>query len=429
MAKHTDIFLRNQMLYSVYVRSHSKAGTFQAVTADLDRIRALGATILWLMPIHPIGEEKRLGTLGSPYAIRDYRAVNPEYGTLEDFRQLVSEARKRGMKCIIDVVYNHTSPDSVLAAEHPEYFYIKPGGGMGNRMGEWFDVADLDYSDRNLWQYQIDTLKQWAKEVDGFRCDVAPLVPLEFWFQARQAVEAVNPDCIWLSESSDAAFLKKARDLGFHAHSDAEEYSVFDICYDYDIMSWFTGYLKGEIPLSRYVEMLMFQETMYPHNYVKLRSLENHDNKRARKLIPDTDRLVNFTAFLFFQRGLTHIYAGQEAGDTNRPHIAEKDPVNWDNGLDLSPLIAALAAIKQDTLFSVGSCDLTADDRQDAVIGIYRQGGKQSVGVFSLKGRQVTVPVPVVDGIYPNRIDGKPVTVSGGRIETADPVILIIEQE
>lgn len=427
MAKYTDISLRNQMLYSVYVRSHSKAGTFQAVTADLDRIRALGTTILWLMPIHPIGKEKRLGTLGSPYAIQDYRAVNPEYGTLEDFRQLVAETRKRGMKCIIDVVYNHTSPDSVLATEHPEYFYRKPDGSMGNRMGEWPDVADLDYTDKDLWRYQIDTLKQWAKEVDGFRCDVAPLVPLAFWQQARQAVEAVNPDCIWISESSDTAFLKKARDLGFHAHADAEEYSVFDICYDYDIKAWFTGYLKGEIPLSRYVEMLMFQETMYPHNYVKLRSLENHDNPRARKWIPDTSSLVNFTAFLFFQRGLTHIYAGQEAGDTNRPHIAEKDLVNWDNGLDLSQLITALAAIKQDPVFSAGSCCLTADDRQDAVIGSYRQGGKLAVGVFSLKGGQVTVPVPAAEGTYQNRIDGKPVTVSAGKIQTADPVILIIE--
>ena len=193
MAVDTEKTLRNQVLYSIYVRNYSEAGTFAAVQADLDRIKALGTDIIWLLPIHPTGEKHRKGTLGSPYAIRDYRAVNPEFGTLDDFRHLVDAIHDRGMKCIIDVVYNHTSPDSWLAEHHPEWFFHKPDGSLGNRFGDWWDVADLDYSHMELWEYQIETLKYWARLVDGFRCDVASAVPLAFWREAREQVERVRP--------------------------------------------------------------------------------------------------------------------------------------------------------------------------------------------------------------------------------------------
>ena len=145
MAKNTDKNDRNQIMYSIFVRNYTAEGTFEGVRRDLDRIRGLGTDIIWLMPIHPTGEKCRKGTLGSPYAIRDYRAVNPEFGTLEDFQRLVDDIHAHGMKCVIDVVYNHTSPDSWLAEHHPEWFYHKPDGSFGNRVGEWWDVIDLDY--------------------------------------------------------------------------------------------------------------------------------------------------------------------------------------------------------------------------------------------------------------------------------------------
>ena len=215
MAVDTKKSLRNQVLYSIYVRNYSKEGTFAAVQADLDRVKALGTDIIWLLPIHPTGEKNRKGSLGSPYAIRDYRAVNPEFGTLDDFRHLVDAIHARGMKCIIDVVYNHTSPDSWLAENHPEWFYHKPDGSLGNRFGDWWDVADLDYSHPELWDYQIETLKTWARLVDGFRCDVAPLVPLEFWKRARAEVATVRPGCFWLCESVERGFHVAARTQGF----------------------------------------------------------------------------------------------------------------------------------------------------------------------------------------------------------------------
>ena len=159
MAKNTANEYRNLVLYSVYVRNHSEAGTFEAVRQDLERIKALGTDMIWLMPIHPIGQTARKGTLGSPYAISDYRTVNPEYGTLEDFRRLVDAIHRLGMKCIIDVVYNHTSPDSWLVKNHPEWFYRRTDGRFSNRVADWTDIVDLHYSHPPLWDDPIDTLE------------------------------------------------------------------------------------------------------------------------------------------------------------------------------------------------------------------------------------------------------------------------------
>ena len=151
MAVNTSKFYRNQVMYSIFVRNYSEEGDFSGVRKDLDRIKALGTDIVWLLPIHPIGKKERKGELGSPYAISDYRKINPEYGTIDDLKQLVTDIHARGMKCIIDVVYNHTSPDSWLAKNHPEWFYHKPDGCFGNKVGEWLDVIDLDYNNRDLW--------------------------------------------------------------------------------------------------------------------------------------------------------------------------------------------------------------------------------------------------------------------------------------
>lgn len=327
MAVDTSKTLRQQVMYSVFVRNHTKSGTFYELEKDLDRIKGLGVDIVWLLPIHPIGMVNRKGSKGSPYAIRDYRAVNPEYGSMEDFCHLVDEIHKRDMKCIIDVVYNHTSPDSVLAQEHPEWFYRKPDGSFGNKVGEWPDVIDLDYTNRDLWDYQIETLKQWSAIVDGFRCDVAPLVPLGFWLKARQEVAQVRSDCIWLSESVEPVFTLDNRARGMVSLSDSEIFQAFDISYEYDIYSWFTGYLLGKNTLAQYAQKINEQEYIYPDNYVKLRFLENHDNPRAHFLISDERALRSWLAFIYFQKGMTLLYAGQEHGIPYLPGLFEKDTI------------------------------------------------------------------------------------------------------
>lgn len=424
MAKMTSKSYRNQVLYSIFVRNYSTEGTFDAVRRDLDRIRALGADMIWLLPIHPIGKIARKGSLGSPYAIRDYRTVNPEYGTMEDFKALVDAIHSRGMKCIIDVVYNHTSPDSLLAAEHPDWFYHKPDGSFGNKVGEWPDVIDLDYTKPALWDYQIDTLRQWAQIVDGFRCDVAPLIPLNFWLRARREVEAVLPGCFWLAESVEPVFTVENRARGMVSLSDSEIFQAFDACYEYDVFGCFKEVIEGSVPLAEYAQAVQRQEAVYPDNYVKLRFLENHDNTRAAFLLPDKASLANWTAFCCFQKGMTLLYAGQERGAAHLPSLFDKDVVNWREGGDLSPLLAALFRIKKDPLFTDSRYEVAA-----LPYGILRAshtaGGRQMIGIFSTRGLPSLVPVNVPDGSYRNEIDGEPVEVHRGALNCKGrPIIL-----
>ncbi len=455
MAVITPKQLRNAVMYQVFVRNFSEEGTFDKVRERLDDIKALGADIIWFMPIHPIGRLRRKGSLGSPYAISDYRAVNPEFGTLDDFKTLVRAIHDRGMKCIIDVVYNHTSPDSVLCKEHPEWFYHKEDGSFGNRVGDWTDIIDLDYSNIELWSYQIDTLKMWAEIVDGFRCDVAPLVPLPFWLKAREEVEKVRPGCIWLSESVEPEFITFMRGRGITALSDSEIYQAFDLCYDYDVYGRFRAYLSGKGTLAAYAEAINRQEYIYPENYVKLRFLENHDQTRAAFLIPDKKALRNWTAFTYFQKGMTLIYAGEEYGADHLPSLFDKDVVfiSDEHGFRLAPkgchisaapddvtarapqedktdpqfipLMQKLAEIKRDDLFT-DSVYKVKSQNDSFLIATHEKNGRKALGVFSVKGGNGYIEVDFPDGVYTNLIDGSPVEVFRGGVQShGEPIILM----
>ena len=429
MAHDTDRSLQTQVIYSVYVRAHTPEGTFRAVIPDLDRIRSLGTDIIWFLPIHPIGVEGKKGSLGCPYANRDYRDVNPAYGTMEDFKALVDDIHARGMKVMIDVVYNHTSPDSVLYKTHPEYFYHGPDGRPGNRYGDWADVIDLDYNVPELWDYQIGSLRFWASIVDGFRCDVASLVPLDFWKKARAAVKEVNPDCIWLAESVHLSFACKARRLGFRAMRDSEGFEAFDLEYDYDIREVFDKLLRGACPLSHWTDMLNFQEGEYPDNYNKMRCLENHDQPRIASLVPDMEALVNWTAMLYFLKGTTLIYAGQEWADAHLPSLFEKETVNRETGCSLMPLMKKLAKAKKELFTGEDSFWASADDHHHIAIMERENSVRHLVGVFSLKARSAEVEVPLLDGEYINHIGGNSVTVKGGRVYCDGMPLLLAEEK
>jgi glycosidase len=423
MVKPNVTKLRNQVIYSVFVRQYGKEGTFAEVRRDLPRIRDLGVDIVWFLPIHPIGIKGRKGALGSPYAIRDYRAVNPEFGTMVDFRALVDDVHRLGMRCMIDVVYNHTSPDSILMAEHPEWFYRKPDGSFGNKAGEWLDVVDLDYAHPALWEYQIETLRQWAELVDGFRCDVAPLIPLEFWQMARQAVELVKPGFIWLSESVEPVFTAENRARGMVSLSDSEIYQAFDIAYDYDVYGDFLAFLKGQSPLSSYVEALNRQESAYPADYVKLRFLENHDRPRAAFLFPDMKQRRNAVAMIYCLKGTALLYNGQERSAVFRPSLFDRDPIDWESGEDMTPLLRRLHAIKRHPLFAEGAYRVL-DSGNGVLQTAYKKGQTRLIGIFSLRGNSALVETPCPDGRYVNQIDGSAVHVEGGLTFTAgEPIV------
>lgn len=440
MAKDTEKSVRNLVIYSVYVRNHTEEGTFRAVIPDLERIKALGTDIIWFMPVHPIGEKGKKGSLGCPYANRDYRTVNPCYGTMEDFRELVSAVHEHGMRCMIDVVYNHTSPDSVLTAEHPEFFYRKPDGSFGNRCGEWGDVIDLDYGTPGnwnypLWDYQIESLKFWAGIIDGFRCDVASCVPAEFWKKARAEVAKVNPECLWLAETVHSTFNLKCRAGWKGAWPDSELYEAFDAEYDYDVREAFDRYMAGEVPLSCWLYSLNLQETAYPENYSKLRCLENHDRPRAKSLFSDEKALRNATAMLYFLKGTTLIYAGQEFECEHTPSLFEKETFPRDTGRNISSYLAQLGEIKKNRLSAEDYFFAAADDENNIAVMLRTDGQSRKIGIFSLSGKSADVrlqypnlePFGIPDGEYKNEPGGNTITVSGDTVRTdGEPLVFIL---
>src|SRR5215217_5331805 len=247
-------WVRGGVVYEIYPRQFSEAGNFAGVTAQLDRLKELGVNILWLMPIHPIGREKRKGPVGSPYAVRDYYAVNPDYGTPADLKRLVAEAHRRGMKVIIDVVANHTSWDSVMM-KTPE-FYVRDSSGKINYPHDWSDVAELNYDNPALRRYMIDMLKFWLREydLDGFRCDVAAEVPTDFWEQARAEADKVKADVLWLAESDKPELLVKA----------------FDLDYAWPMHGALTDVLQGRRPATALRQTWEADEAKYPRGALRM---------------------------------------------------------------------------------------------------------------------------------------------------------------
>lgn len=425
--------LRNTVIYQIFTRNY-KGGTFKDIEEDLGRIKALGVDYIYLLPIHPSGVKNRKGSMGSPYAISDYRAVDPVQGTLQDFISLTEAAHNIGLKVMIDVVYNHTSPDSELSKAHPEWFYHKADGNFGNRIGDWWDVIDLDYSNLELWDYQIETLKMWAKYVDGFRCDVAPMVPLDFWKKAVKEVAEVCPDCLWLAEAVEPEFIRMNREAGVATSTDGELYQTFDICYDYDIYKYMAGSMTGKSSLAEYVEHVNLQELIYPENYIKLRCLENHDRPRAASLIPNEKVLANWTAWNYFAKGCVMIYAGQEYEVLHHPTLFDLDTVNFHTGKDISSLLSKLSEIKKEHIFADSSFYATTIGINDEVIyAIHKKLGNnqdtsKTIGFFSSTGRAQALHTNLPDGVYTNLINGEKFDVFEGVFAfDGNPIITVIQ--
>ncbi|NQM30383.1 alpha-amylase [Streptococcus suis] len=418
--------IRNSIIYSVFVRNFSEEGTFKEVEDKLDNLRELGVDIIWLMPFYPIGIKKKKGRFGSPYSIRNHQEIANEYGTIEDFKKLCDAVHKNGMKIIIDIVFNHTALDSDLVKQHPEWFYKKPNGEFGNKVGDWTDIIDLDYSNRELWSYQINILKYWIENgVDGFRCDVASLIPLDFWKQARNAINEIKPDCIWLAESIDHNFIRYMRSNNLIAHSDGELYEVFDITYDYDIRHIFNSYLKNDIALSRYVEAIQMQEAIYPSDYIKMRFLENHDQPRIASLVTSKKGLLGWTAVSIFLKGCTLIYNGQEVGSEHLPNLFEKDVIDFtDSGTNLWFFLRQLIHLR-DEIPEESVCELVPIDTLDILIIKYYHNNFVTMLFASLKGKTGVIDVELLDGNYINKIDGSVIAVHDNKINCRrHPIIL-----
>lgn len=427
MAKDTPSSYRNLVIYEAYVRNHGLQGTFLDVEKDLERIRNMGVDVLWLMPIHPIGHLNRKGSLGCPYSISDYRSVNPEYGTIEDFKRLVDRAHRAGLRIMIDVVYNHTSHDSLLVQQHSEWFHRDRDGKPVTTVPEWSDVVDFSYSDLELWNYLIDCLIGWVRlGVDGFRCDVASIVPIEFWKRAREAVAHEKSGVIWLAESVHPDFIIERRRRGLRAHSDSELFDVFDLTYDYDVWPIWQAVVRNELPLGRYLEFLLLQEAIYPENYVKLRFVENHDQLRIMRLAPSVEQALAWTAFTAFNKGAFLIYAGQESAAVHTPSLFDVDPIEWKN-YPLQGYLSRLAKLKKTPELQEGMFILLDGDSSIQAVWILGDN-RMLYGVFNVKGISDRIDVQLPDGIYEDVLNNRMVGVTAQSIKAPlDAVILRVE--
>jgi len=215
-ARPSSDWVKDAVVYEVFPRAFSAGGDFAGVTARLPDLQKLGVTVIWLMPVHPLGRAKSKGALGSPYAVRDYYEINPDYGTAADLKRLVAEAHGHGLKVVIDIVANHTSWDSVLMTR-PEFYKRDALGQVMPPVPDWSDVAGLDYTNPGLRDYMTAMLLYWVREfdLDGFRCDVAGMVPTDFWEAVRDELEKVKPGLPMLAEWHAPDLLVKAFDLDY----------------------------------------------------------------------------------------------------------------------------------------------------------------------------------------------------------------------
>lgn len=311
----------NLGIYEVNVRQYTPEGTFNAFSAHLDRLQDLGVGILWFMPIHPIGQKNRLGRLGSYYSVRDHLDVNPEFGTLDDFKRLVQEAHDRGMYVIIDWVANHTAWDHLLTTEHPEWYVTDAGGNFISPPGtNWSDVIELDYSEQGLRDYMIDAMLFWVEEVgvDGFRFDAVDFVPHDFWEEAIDALRSADPDQFLLAEGDG----REWHDLGF------------DMTYGWGLYGFGQGVLKNIADGIAYANNLngyvAAAKATYPTAY-RMYFTSNHDEN---SWYGTPEELFGAAAEAFAVltatvHGMPLIYSGQEAGLSKRLQFFEKDQIPW----------------------------------------------------------------------------------------------------
>jgi len=413
MASDTPSSLRNLVFYEIFVRNHGANGTFNEVERDLHRLQKLGVDVLWLMPIHPIGAERRKGSLGSPYSIRDYREINPEYGTQEDFSSLVKSTHEMGMKIMMDVVFNHTAHDAVLARDHPEYYHRDEGGHLSSTVAEWSDVIDLKHPNPELASTLVENLKDWVRMgVDGFRCDVASLLPIDFWLQARAELAEINPKLIWLAESVHAGFVGARRSNGLTCLSDGDLFQAFDITYDYDIWPIWQLAVQGKVPVRRYIEMLRYQDSIYPQNYIKLRCVENHDQARIMRLASSRAQGMAWTAFQAFNKGAFLIYGGQESATKHTPSLFESDKVEWSD-FSLQPFLTRLVKLKKDPAQLEGRFIVLQAD--PAIQAVWEYTGKNLYGIFNTSGKTGYIMVNLPDGTYRDILNDGQVSVKSGK--------------
>jgi len=393
-------WLRSSVMYEIFPRNFSQEGTLNAVTARLDELNNLGVNILWLMPVHPIGEKMRKGSVGSPFAVRDFYAINPDYGTTNDFKQLIEGAHQRNMKVIMDIVAGQTSWDSVLMA-HPDFYLHGTNGEIIPPDPAWTDVAGLDYKNPKVRSYMIDMMKYLLQDfgVDGFRCDVAPNVPLDFWETARVELEKVNPQVIILADAgNNPALLSKA----------------FDLDSSWGTVGMLNNVICSGMPASYMKDEWQHEYQQFPRGALHLRFTDNHEEVRAVARY-GVDGALAAQVLMLTLDGVPLFYNGMEVGDATEstdPALFEKMPVFWHPGgrPPLRDIYRDLIKLrKQNAAFSNGEVVWLDNTAPTEVVSFLRQDAQDEFLVLiNLSGCRAggSVKLPADSDFEPVKITG-----------------------
>ena len=306
------------VVYEVNIRQFSPEGTFKGVEVQLPRLKDLGVDVLWLMPMYEIGVEGRKGTLGSYYAISDYKKVNPEFGSLQDFQDLLDAAHALGFKVILDWVANQTAPDNVWMTEKPADFYERDAEGNAIWEYDWTDTRSLNYANEEVWWAQDDAMRYWLElGVDGFRCDAAGEVPAEFWYGILPRMNADYPDIYLLAEAE--------RD------NLADPRVTFDANYAWELHHLLNGLAQGSKTVQDLKDYVARDAARFPKEAFRLTFTSNHDeNSWAGTEFEREGAAANACAVLCFTLPGSQplIYTGQEIGLSRRLAFFEKDPID-----------------------------------------------------------------------------------------------------
>ena len=381
---------RNATLYQINTRQFTPEGTLRAAEAQLPRLKALGVDILWLMPIHPIGEKHRKGALGSPYAVRDYRAVSPELGTLADLKRFVAAAHALNLHVILDWVGNHTAWDNVLVTQHPEWYDRDAKGRFRpTPWYDWDDIIDLDYSKPGLRHYMTQSLLYWVHEasIDGYRVDAAGLSPLDFWEQAAKELRAVKPVFLLAEWES--------RDL--HARA-------FDATYAWTWWDAMKLIAEGRADVTSLYPYYAWNRKFYPRKAYRMLYTTNHDKNAWEGTEYETfgPAVDAVTVLSFISEGLPLVYNGQEAGNRKRLAFFARDPIVWQDAPEGDLYRRLIALKKRNTALWNGAdgavMEPVANSAPKQVFSFVRGNDKDKVvGVFNFSAQPVDV---VLKGLH-----------------------------
>lgn len=304
-------------IYEVNIRQYTDEGTFNAFRKHLPRLQKMGVEILWLMPIHPIGEKNRKGTLGSYYSVKDYKGINPNFGTLDNFKALVDDAHQRGMKVILDWVANHTAWDHPWTETHPNWYTKDEEGNFKPPVEDWSDVIELNFENRAMRDAMVDAMKYWVQEanIDGYRCDVAGMVPNDFWIRVRNELDTIKP-VFMLAEGNQP-----------------EHHLAFDMTYAWDFHFLMNKIATGDTALSVLNAQLMVEHKKFDGSGYRMMFTSNHDENTWKGAVRERlgKNIKPFAVMASTIQGMPLIYSGQEAGLDKRLEFFEKDMISWES--------------------------------------------------------------------------------------------------